>query len=240
MPTAPSPPPKPVSEIWRPDLVALPRHTFWRRTFRALIRRIFRLVLWCLTRPRVRGLENFPERGPVIIVINHLGDADAALAAAYFPRLPDALAKIEMYDFPIVGKLMHAYGVIWLHRGQPDLRALRAALDGLDQGRVIAIAPEGRYSLIRGLEEGAGGAAYLALKAKVPILPVAVTGTENAHVYGSLRRLRRAPVSLTFGETFYLDPHPDRHEAVRLGTEQVMSALADLLPPEYRGVYRDE
>jgi hypothetical protein len=71
-------------------------------------------------------------------------------------------------------------------------------------------------------------------------LPVAVTGTENAHVYGSLRWLRRAPVSLTFGETFYLDPHPDRHEAVRLGTEQVMSALADLLPPEYRGVYRDE
>ena len=49
---------------------------------------------------------------------------------------------------------MDWYGIIWLHRGQADRRAIRAALDGFAEGRIIVIAPEGRYSLVGGLEEG--------------------------------------------------------------------------------------
>jgi 1-acyl-sn-glycerol-3-phosphate acyltransferase len=111
-------------------------------------------------------------------------------------------------------------------------------LDGFAEGRFIVIAPEGRYSLIGGLEEGQQGAAFLALKADVPIIPVAMIGTENAHVYGQLKRLRRAPVTLRVGKAIRLSQQADRRETMREGTRQIMDTLANLLPESYRGVYR--
>ena len=172
------------------------------------------------------------------MVINHLGDADAPLLVGTAPISPDALGKIELYDLRFWGRLMDWYGVIWLHRGQADRRAMRAALDGLAEGRIIVIAPEGRYSLIGGLEEGNQGAAYLAYKADVPIIPVVVIDTENAHVYGHLKRWRRAPVTLRVGRAFRLSQQTDRRETLRAGTRQIMDSLANLLPEAYRGVYR--
>ena len=133
---------------------------------------------------------------------------------------------------------MDWYGIIWLHRGRPDKRAIRAALNGLAEGRFILVAPEGRYSLIGGLEEGQQGAAYLAFKADVPIVPVAVIGTENNRVYGYLKRLQRASVTLRVGKVFRLSQQADRREMMRKGTRQIMGALADLLPEDYRGAYR--
>jgi len=183
-------------------------------------------------------LENFPGKGPALVVINHLGDADGALLVGSVPVSLDALGKIELYDFPVLGRLMDWYGIIWLHRGRADKRAIRAALDGLAEGRIIAIAPEGRYSLTGGLEEGTQGAAFLAYKADVPIVPVVVIGTENEHVYGHLKRLRRAPVTFRVGEAFRLSQQAARQEMMREGTRQIMESLANLLPESYRGAYR--
>lgn len=238
MPTQTSSPPKPVSEVWRPELTRLPRLHWARRCFRGFGRWLCRTVITVCTKATVEGLENFPRKGPALIVINHLGDADAPLLVSSVPVLLDALGKVELYDFPVLGKLMEWYGIIWLHRGQPDRRAMRAALDGLAEGRIIAIAPEGRYSLIGGLEEGGHGAAFLAYKTNVPIVPVVVIGTENAHVYGHLKRLRRAPVTLRVGEAFRLSQQADRREMMREGTNQIMEALANLLPVSYRGNYK--
>jgi 1-acyl-sn-glycerol-3-phosphate acyltransferase len=172
------------------------------------------------------------------LVSNHLGDADLVVGLALSPVEVDVLAKAELYDYPILGKLMDLYGVIWVHRGQPDRRALRAALDGLRQGRVVGIAPEGRESATGALEEGTEGAAYLALKAGVPILPVTFTGTENARIYGNLRRLRRTEVSVTVGTPFRLDDIPIRKQAIERGTQKIMRILAAQLPSEYQGIYR--
>ena len=131
---------------------------------------------------------------------------------------------------------MDWYGVIWLHRGRPDKRALRAALDGLAEGRIIVIAPEGRYSLTGALEEGTGGAAFLAHKSGAPILPIAVIDTENKSVFGYLRKWRRAPVTVRVGKAFRLADQPSaRKEALETGTSRIMAALADLLPEKYRG-----
>ena len=172
------------------------------------------------------------------MVINHLGDADAPLLVGSVPASLDGLGKIELYDFPVLGKLMDWYGIIWLHRGRADRRAMRAALDGLAEGRILVIAPEGRYSLIGGLEQGHQGAAYLAYKADVPIIPVVVIDSDNAQVYGHLKRLQRAPVTLRVGKAFRLAQQADRRESVRAGTRQIMDSLANLLPEAYRGVYR--
>ena len=143
-----------------------------------------------------------------------------------------------MYEAPILGRLMDRYGVIWLHRGRPDKRALRAALDGLAQGRVLVIAPEGRYSLTGALEEGTSGAAFLAYKSGAPILPIAITGTENGNVYGHMKRFCRAPVHVKVGKMFKLAGQVSgRQAALSGGTHLIMQVLADLLPHAYRGAY---
>jgi 1-acyl-sn-glycerol-3-phosphate acyltransferase len=159
------------------------------------------------------------------------------MGLAFSSRSAEVVSKADFYDFPILGWLMEVYGVIWVHRGRPDRRALHAVLDGLAEGRMIAIAPEGRESITGALEEGTPGAAYLALKSGAPILPVTFTGTENSNVFNSLKRLRRAEISLTVGKPFNLDQTGNWRQAVDRGTQQIMLTLAEQLPPEYRGVY---
>jgi 1-acyl-sn-glycerol-3-phosphate acyltransferase len=195
----------------------------------------FLVFLWI--RPVVYGLENLPNEGPGLVVSNHLGDADVVLFLAVSPVDLEAVTKAEIYSFPVIGFLFGMYGVIWVHRGHPDRRALRAVLQGLQEGRLIGIAPEARESLTGSLEEGTGGAAYLALKADVPVIPVTFTGTENRRVVENIKRFRRTEVTVTIGQPFKLDQIPDWKQAVEIGTEKVMNTLSQQLPPEYRGVY---
>ena len=237
----PSPPPKPVAEVWRPDLVALPQLTFGRRLFRAFFRGFIKLLVFVTLRARINGLENLPKHGPAIIVFNHLGDADAVLIFATLPFSPiEGIGKIELYDHWLVGPVFRAYGIIWVHRGQPDRKAIRAALNGLAEGRMLALAPEGRQSVTGALEKGEDGAAFLAMKSGAPIVPVALTGLENKNVFGHLNRWRRAPATLTVGKPFFLKENPqgDRQQMIQDGTRQIMESLAGLLPESYRGYYQ--
>lgn len=209
MPDKPSPQPKPVTEVWKPELVRLPKLTPWRRAFRRFSHGLVKSVAWSCLRVTTEGMENIPPSGPFLIAINHIGDADAPALVSVLPFTPDALGKIELYDLPILGRLMDWYGIIWLHRGKPDKRALRAALDGLAEGRAIVIAP---------------------------VLPIAITGTENENVYGCMKRLRRAPVHIRVGKAFKLESRASaRHKALIDGTRRIMAALGDLLPEKYRG-----
>ena len=230
--------PKPITEVWRPELVRLPKMTRARVAFRAFSHGLMKLIAKICLKVTSEGMENFPRTGPVLVVINHIGDADVPALVSSLPFPPDALGKIELYDLPVLGKLMDWYGIIWLHRGQADTRALRAALKGFAEGRIIVIAPEGRYSLTGVLEEGTGGAAFLAYKSGAAILPIAITGTENENVYGHMKKFRRAHVHVKVGEMFKLaEQDLGRQEAVDQGTHQIMQALASLLPEKYRGAY---
>lgn len=231
-------PPKPVTDVWRPELVSLPKMTAARCAFRAFGQGLAKLITKVCLNVTVEGRENFPKAGPLLVVINHIGDSDLPVLISVLPSPPDALGKIELYELPILGKMIDWYGVIWLHRGRSDIRALRAALDGFAEGRIIVIAPEGRYSVTGALEEGNGGAAFLAYKSGAPILPIAITGTENENVYGHLRRFRRARVHVKVGKMFGLTSQAlGRQEAVDQGTHQIMAELAALLPEKYRGAY---
>lgn len=232
--------PKPRTQNLRPHLTRLPEITLGRRLFRGFLRLLAKLLVHLLLRIEVHGLERFPSEGPALVVTNHLGDADVVVGLALFPRPVEALAKVELFDFPLLGWIMERYGVIWIHRGQPDRRAIRAALTCFEQGRLVGIAPEGRESLTGALEEGVDGAAFLALKGGVPIVPVTLTGTENHRIITNLKRLRCTPVTLTVGVPFTLEQGTPFRDAVRQGTETIMLSLAQQLPPVYRGVYARE
>lgn len=233
-------PPKPRSLVSRVDITRLPDLTRGRRLARRLVILLARFLTWIGTRTKTIGPENLPRSGPALVVGNHLGDADFVIGLARSPIMADAFAKAELATYPLLGWILEAYGVIWIHRGQPDRRALKAALQGFKEGRVIGIAPEGRESLIGGLEEGTGGAAYLASKADVPVIPITFTGTENWRVYGNLKRFRRTDVTLTIGRPFKLEQFPDRREEIARGTQKIMLTLAAQLPEEYRGIYQGQ
>lgn len=197
------------------------------------------VVVRLLTRTRVEGLEHIPRQGAALVVSNHLGDADVIVSVAFLPRAVDSLAKIDLYfDYPPLGWVMDAYGVIWVHRGRADRQALRTALQSLEAGRLVGIAPEGRESLSGALEEGTGGAAYLALKSGVSLVPVTFTGTENAVIFGNLKKLRRSKISITVGPAFKLPEITEFRQGVREGTRIIMEKLAQQLPEHYRGHYR--
>ena len=142
--------------------------TFGRRLFRRFFQALCRVVVFICTRTIVHGRENYPARGPALIVINHLGDPDAVLVVAALPDFPEVIGKIELRDITVLRWLGDMLGVIWVHRGQPDRRAISAALQAFRLGRCVLIAPEGRESVSGALEPGTEGAAYLALQAGVP------------------------------------------------------------------------
>ena len=201
------------------------------------MRGVAKLVVFMTLNITVKGMENFPKQGPALIVINHLGDADAVLLAATIPTTIDGMGKIELNEHWLVGPIFRAYGVIYVHRGKPDRKAIRAALDGLTEGRMIAVAPEGRQSVAGKLEEGTEGAAFLAMKTNALIVPVAMTGTENENIYNR-KWWQRARVTLSVGKPFQLKEQTDRQSMMREGTSQIMESLASLLPESYLGNYK--
>lgn len=241
MQNPPSLPPKPVADVLRPELTRLPAHTIWRKLARGGLRVLERLIVATRLNLKVSGLENFPKQGPALIVLNHLGDADIVVILSQLSTLEvDPLAASNLYDIPLLGPVAELYGVIWLHRGQPDRRALNCALESLRLGRFVAIAPEGRESVAGGLEQGLDGASFLALRTGVPVVPIAMTGTENSRIFPGLKRWPRMPVSMTVGRPFRVEKTGNRHADLKNGTDRIMRELARLLPPEYRGIYQDE
>ena len=230
---------KPISEVYRPELTRLPKITWLRKIYRWVLKDIIWLIAHTLLKIRLQGGEYLPTKGPVLMVSNHLGDADGVVGLALAKVPFDLMGKVELYDIPILGRIMEWYGTIWVHRGRPDRRALRAVLNGLAEGRMIAMAPEGRESTSGALEQGTGGAAYIAIKANVPVLPAAITGTENRRIYRNLKIRKRTPVTFKIGSPFYLQQTGDLRTDIKNGTQTIMKAIAQMLPPEYQGVYRD-
>jgi 1-acyl-sn-glycerol-3-phosphate acyltransferase len=207
--------------------------------FRRLAQPLMRILLRIFTRWEVSGLENLPPGGPLIVAINHLGHLDAPLVIATLPWPVEAVALSDLFRVPVTGQLLRLYGVIPVHRDQFDRQVIRRALEILAEDKVLILAPEARMSLTGALERARHGAAYLALRSGVPILPVALTGPEKA--YAEWMRLRRPRMTVTIGKPFTLPPYQSkgsaRREQLAEATDEIMYRLAALLPPEYRGVY---
>lgn len=204
---------------------------------RKLINGLLRLLYFLLFRLEVLGKENVPTAGSLILMINHIDALDPFIIVGIFPRPVTPMSKIELFDLPLIGILARAYGAFPIRRGQVDKRALRQSLHVLREEGVLLIAPEGTRSPTYNLQRGKEGMALIASRTGAPIIPVAITGTENAGGYW--RQLRRAPVRIVIGKPFRLDPGGERvrRPLLRAMTDEAMYQLAAILPPAYRGVY---
>lgn len=205
---------------------------------RNVIRSLARFLVWLFTKLEVAGLENVPRQGGCILAVNHLSRADAALIFALVDRDDVTALVADSYKRrPFFRFLMNGVGVIWINREDADLHAVREARDFLRKGGALGIAPEGTRSRTGEMIVAKTGVAYLADKAGVPVVPVAVSGTENlAH---RMVRLQRTPVRMEFGKPFSLPPVDRRNRDVTLqgNTDEIMCRIAVMLPPKYHGVY---
>ncbi|NMC11808.1 MAG: 1-acyl-sn-glycerol-3-phosphate acyltransferase [Chloroflexi bacterium] len=207
---------------------------FVRRTLRSIVRFLFRL----LTNVEVKGLERIPASGGCIIAVNHFSRLDAAIAFAYIDRedLTALVADKYLKVFWIRWLVDRVKG-IWLHREESDIRALRAARDYLLAGGALGIAPEGTRSQTGKLAQAKTGVAYLADKAGVPVVPAAVYGSEDA-MY-KLIRLHRPHLVLSIGNPLVFPPigRENRTEQLEMNTDEIMCAIAVMLPESYHGAY---
>ncbi|HMD80919.1 MAG TPA: lysophospholipid acyltransferase family protein, partial [Anaerolineales bacterium] len=133
----------------------------------------------------------------------------------------------------------HAVNAIWLNRFEADYPALRKILERMKQGGMLVIAPEGTRSKTEALQEAKLGVAFLAGKSGYPVLPVAVSGTEDRAILENLKRFRKSKIVVRAGELFHVEipKGKGREEAMRQATDEIMCQIGSLLPEEYRGVY---
>jgi len=213
-----------------------------KKSTHQIFRFFVRTILNLIARFEITGLEHMPTGG-FVIAANHIGRLDAALAY-YFLDRPDIIMVVaEKYEkYAIFRWLVKLTNGMFVDRYNGDIHAIRETLRRLQQGQVFTITPEGTRSKSGNLQEARPGAIYLAWKAGVPILPVALTGTEDAVVADRLKHFRRLRVKIVAGQPFSLpqDIHGmGRDAAMQEYTDEVMCHIAALLPPERRGVYAE-
>lgn len=192
-----------------------------------------------ITDIEVHGFEKLPV-GNVIIAANHLGRLDTAVLLCLMDRDDIIMAIAEKYkNHPLFGPIGRAANAIWLNRFEADFSALRQILERMKSGGMLVIAPEGTRSKTEALQEGKMGVAFLAAKSGFPILPVAVTGTEDRSVLNNLKRFRRSKITVKAGDLMHIEipTGTGREQAMRAATEEIMCRIAALLPETYRGVY---
>ncbi len=189
----------------------------------------------------VHGMEKMPA-GNFIAAANHLGRLDTAVLMCVIDREDIIMPIAEKYkNHPLFGILGRSVNGIWLNRFEVDYAALRQILARMEEGGMLAIAPEGTRSKTEALQEGKMGVAFLAAKSGYPVLPVAVTGTEDRGILENLKRFRRSKIVARAGSGFHIElpKGKGREQAMREATDEIMCRIGALLPEKYRGVYAD-
>ena len=200
-------------------------------------RAIVRMLLFLLTRCTVKGRENTPREGPLLVVANHLSLADPPLLGVTLNRKTVFMAKKQLFYSPVLKHLVPGFGAFPVHRGQLDRQAIRQAYQVLASGLALVMFPEGMRSRSGQLRPAFSGAALIASRSGAPVLPIAISGTEK------LERLawfwRRPQITVNIGRPFYLAPPRSKltkQELTEL-THYIMQHIAELLPKEYQGDY---
>jgi 1-acyl-sn-glycerol-3-phosphate acyltransferase len=185
-------------------------------------------------------LVKVPERGPLIIASNHINFIEVPVMYTHLqPRAITGFAKAETWNNPAMAFLFDLWGAIPIKRGEVDKNAIRNALEALNAGKILAIAPEGTRSEHGRLGRGHPGIVVLAQHSNAPILPLAYYGGERLR--DNINRLKRTDFKIKVGKTFRIQfPIGKLGREVRdVMVDEIMYQIARLLPESYRGYYSD-
>lgn len=204
------------------------------------VRKLIRFLVNLIANVKVTGAENVPQTGGMVVASNHIGIIDIVMFHYVFDRMDMFIPVAEKWEkHGWIRWLARQLNFVFVDRFNPDLKALRKMIGLMQDGNALVIAPEGTRSRVGSLIEGKPGVAYLAARSGFPVVPVAITGTEDKVILGNLKRLRKSSITLTAGTPFTLPPLPAKERDAKLQeyTDEVMCQIAALLPERYRGRY---
>ncbi len=199
-------------------------------------------MIFCLrllTSWEIRGKENVPNEGSLLVVSNHLSNSDPPLVAVSIPRETTFMAKTELFKSPIIRFFVSNFGAFPVDRTIIDRSAIKAAREVLDSGSCLVMFPEGKRSSAAVLQEAFPGSALIALQSKPTVLPIGITGTEKMGGWKWL--FQRPRVTVTIGKPFKLNMSNGTvtKEELAASTDMIMQNIAGLLPLKYQGYYAD-
>jgi 1-acyl-sn-glycerol-3-phosphate acyltransferase len=200
---------------------------------RGIIWVLLKILFWMLGGVRVSGRENIPRRGGVIIAPNHRSHSDPPLVGVTLPRYAWFLATDELFTIRFwgtLGRWMRGYPI---RQDSPDRAALRRTEELLKSGEAVVIFPEGHESVTAELQPLQGGPILIAMRTGVPILPVALAGTERIMPARTFRLRRTSrPLAVRYGKPIPIEELTGGfrgREAVEHGVQRLTAALQQLI-----------
>lgn len=208
--------------------------------FRHTVGPFFKMLFRILCRVQMLGLENVPKMGAYIIAYNHISVFEPPLLLAFWPVFPEAVAGADVFDRSGIKFFVRSYGSLPVRRGEYDRKVIDDMLWVLASQKALLIAPEGGRSHKPGLREARAGVAYLMDRARVPVVPVGISGTSDDMLQLVLKG-KRPKLRISIGTPFNLPPIEGRGEerraARKANADFVMRKIAAVLPEEYWGLY---
>lgn len=207
------------------------------RWFYHIARIAVRITLFLFTSCQLNGMKNIPEKGPLLIIANHLSLADPPLVSVSINRETVFMAKEELFKTRFTNYFIRSFGAFPVRRNRLDKTALKEAERALSSGKVLVMFPEATRSKNGGLQKAFPGAAMIALRNGAPIVPIALTGTEK--IRGFSWMLHRYRVKLTVGQPFHLPSANGKTSRQQIAecADLMMEHIAEILPESYRGEY---
>lgn len=210
-------------------------HTFappvyWSLTY------LLRGLLWVVVSWKVTGRENVPREGALIVVSNHLNNADPPiLGAGIARRRIRFMAKVELFKMPF-GVIVRLWDAFPVRRFESDIGAMLTAERILKRGGTIGMFPEGHRSRTGYMGELHPGTAMIALRSGATVLPCAMTGTER--LKQPLVLAKRPEFRISIGEPIHLEPvrRPTQEQVSEL-TRRIEAAIQAQLPAKYLPPY---
>jgi 1-acyl-sn-glycerol-3-phosphate acyltransferase len=217
---------------------SIPLH---RPLVRSILKSLVHVVFSAITDFQIFGKENIPITGPALIVANHFNYADPVALIHAFPRKLDFIGGTELPNSPqFVRFIPRLWGVFNVHRGRSSRDALMQGLNSLNNGRFLAIFPEGG-SWATVLRPPRPGSSLLVVRSAAPVIPVGLDGFTDLF---PLNLRKRRTVTVNIGKPFQLikpgeNSRMNREKMDELG-HIMMKKIAELIPPENRGYYSDD